>query len=105
MLNKEGKRVTLSTIKAFIKREMARGNLYISNKSDFDGMVDCVMPCDNKGFRKATAPNCVSENNQGVNGAWFVRSSRDYFQPFADENFIGYEVSNCCGDFILAMHR
>ena len=105
MTNTQGQKVTRATIESFIVREMSRDNLYISNKSNFDGMVDCVMPVENKGFRKANQSQNNVDNTLGVSGAWFVGSSRDYFSPYADENFIGYEVYNCCGSFVLAMHR
>jgi hypothetical protein len=100
-----GKKVTRSTIKSFIKREMSRDNLYIKNNSSFDGMVDCVMPITDTGFRKATPSNLSEDYTLGVSGAWFVGSSRDYFTPFANDNFIGYEVDNCCGSFLIAMGR
>ncbi len=101
------KKITRATIKSFINREIKNGNLYINNKSSFDGMVDCVMPVEG-GFRKVT--ECTRHDNAkqytlGINGAWFVGQSRDHFTPWADDNFIGYEVYNCCGQFILAMKR
>ena len=106
MLNSKGKKVTRSTIKSFIKREMARDNLYIKYKTNFDGMVDCVMPVNDSAFRRATAsPSDNSNYTLGVVGAWFVGGSRDYFSPFADDSHIGYEVYNSCGSFILAMGR
>ena len=47
------------------------------------------------------------ENNAshtlGVNGAWFVGDSRDYFTAYDDGQFSGYEVYNCCGSFVLAV--
>jgi hypothetical protein len=107
MTKSNGKKVTIATIKSFIKRETNRQNLYISQLNTFDGGVDCVMPCENRSFTKAITPeNDIQEKyNLGVKFAWFVGQSRDYFEPYADENYIGYEISNCCGSFILAMHR
>lgn len=104
MTNSSGSKVTLSTIKSFIKRELKANNLYIQNKSDFDGMIDGIRQLEG-GFRKTTATKEITVNNQGVEGAWFVGSSRDHFLPFADENYIGYKIGNCCGSFILAFHR
>lgn len=101
------KKITRSTIKSFINREMKNGNLYINNKSSFDVMVDCVMPIEG-GFTKVepcTRHENANKYTLGIKGAWFVGSSRDYFTPWADDNFIGYEVYNCCGSFILAMGR
>lgn len=111
MTNSQGKKVTIATIKTFIKRE--QHNLYIKNESSFDGQYDCERESRNQAFKKvALIPediqnkfNTDKQNRLGVPGAWFVGSSRDYFQPYADDQFIGYSVSNCCGSFILAFHR
>lgn len=105
MINSKGKKVTIATIKSFVKRERAIDNLYISCKSSFDGMVDCVMPSNDQGMHKVKASTLQEKYTLGIAGAWFVGQSRDYFTPFADDDFIGYEVSNCCGSFIIAMRR
>lgn len=101
------KKITRATIKSFINREMKNGNLFINKLSSFDGMVDCVMPVKSD-FRKVepcTRHENANKYTLGVKGAWFVGSSRDHFTVYADDNFIGYEVYNCCGSFILAMGR
>ena len=59
----------------------------------------------NEGFQKASNDYCNERNTLGVAGAWFVNGSRDYFTEYMDDEFIGYEVSNCCGNFILAIKR
>lgn len=107
MTNSSGKRVTLATIKSFINRELGNNNLYIKRLSDFDGMVDCVMPKNGEEFTKAEklGHDKESKYNNGVGGAWFVGQSRDYFRAYVDEKYVGYEVYNCCGSFILAMAR
>jgi hypothetical protein len=94
---------TMATIKSFIKNN--QGKLYIKNLSDFNGMLDCVMPCNDKGFRKAQAPEQgrSHENCLGIRGAWFVLGGGDRVYEFSDEQFKGYEVYNCCGNFILAI--
>ncbi len=99
------KKITRATLKSFIARELKNKNLYIKEKSRFDGMVDCVMPVENNNFTQAVQIKEETVYNLGIAGAWFVGNSRDYFTAWADENFIGYEVSNCCGSFILAMKR
>lgn len=98
------KKITQATIKSFINREMKNENLFIKNKSSFDGMVDCVMPVQG-GFRKVEPSGNNGDYCLGVTGAYFVGQSRDHFTPWANDNFIGYEVYNCCGSFILAMAR
>jgi len=98
------KKTTLATIKSFVKREKNNNNLYIKVKSGFDGMVDCVMPVDD-GFGKVKETTLLNDNTLGMEGAWFVGGNRDYFDDYADDNFIGYLISNCCGSFIIAMKR
>lgn len=98
------KKITRATIKRFVAREAANGNLYVKVLSDFDGMVDCVMPV-NGGFKQATASDHSFDHTLGHRGIWLVGSGRDSFEPYADENFIGYKVYNCTGSFIVAMGR
>jgi hypothetical protein len=82
-----------------------QGKLYIKNLSDFDGMVDCVMPCDDKGFKLAQAPELGRnhENCLNIRGAWFVLHGGDRVYEFSDGQFEGYEIYNCCGNFFLAV--
>jgi len=99
------KKITLATVKAFIRREYKNGNLYIKQNSTFDGMVDCVMPIENSEWRKVTQIDENNKNSCGINGLWFVRNSRDYFTPYSDDNFIGYKIYNCCGTSVIGMRR
>ena len=96
------KKITLATVKSFINKEMKAEKLYIANFLSFDGMVDCVMPSENKAFRKAVKSERMSDNDLGVSGAWFVKGSRDSFEAFENDEYKGIEVYNCCGSFILA---
>jgi hypothetical protein len=100
------KKITLSTVKSFIKKN--RENLFINVKRAFDGMTD---GCESlhEGFVKAQDDKTQSLNSdyrnctQGIKGAWFVGSSRDYFTAYNSGNLTGFEISNCCGTFILAI--
>ena len=94
-------KTTLATIKSFIKKS---NNLYIKNLSSFSGYTDCVEYLDSPTFQKAVSPadDRNHKNCLGIQGAWFVFGSRDYFREYDDGEFIGYEVYNCCGKFILA---
>jgi len=97
-------RITLSTIKSFIRKNP---ELYINNKADFDGMQDCVVYSSDSTFKKTQAPaqGYNHENHLGIAGAWFVFESRDYFREYEDQQFKGFEVYNCCGKFILATKK
>ena len=94
------KKITLATVKSFIRKNS--NNLFINVKSSFDGMTDGCEPCNN-GFMVAVPAQDHIENNLGINGAWVVGSSRDYFTPYFKDGFSGIEVYNCCGKFILAV--
>ena len=77
-----------------------RANLFVKEKSRFDGMHDCVMQRENAGFVAATASDGYKPT-LGVNGVWVVGG--DWITPFDSEGFRGYSVSNCCGSFVLAV--
>ncbi|GAG76104.1 unnamed protein product [marine sediment metagenome] len=94
-------KITLTTIKSFIRRHP--NVLHIKNLSYFDGMVDCVMSVDGAKFRPVKPAETNLDHNLGVAGAWFVKRSRDYFKPYKDDDFQGFEIFNSCGSFILAI--
>ncbi len=93
------KKITLATIKSFIKKTP---DLHISIQSHFDGMQDCVTSSIDKSFALAQRDAKFIENTMGIHGAWFVKGSRDYFSEYKDDKFFGYTVSNCCGTFVIA---
>ena len=95
------KRITLATIKSFIRKN--RDRLLISTRSRFDGMTDGCEPCRNKEFRAANLTENHPSNTLGIAGAWFVGGSRNSFQAYSDDTYTGYEVYNSCGTFILAV--
>lgn len=97
-------KITRATIKKFIKENFAKDTLYIKRNSSFNGMIDCVDDSCATGIEKAKKDmrdGALNDNSLGVLGAWFVGQSRDYLVAYENENFIGYEVYNCCGSFIL----
>lgn len=96
------KKITLATIKSFVRKS---ANLHISEKSRFDGMVDCVMPTENNGFTPVIASDKHQQYTLGIQGAWFVLGGGDRFSAYEDEKFVGYSVYNCCGSFLLAVPK
>jgi len=95
-------KITKATFKKFIRDN--KDALHINVKSSFSGMDDCVMP-HNGGFKKAEATERNAEHTVGINGAWLVGSSRDYFNAYDDGKFVGIEAYNCCGSFIIAIPK
>ena len=97
------KRITLSTIKSFIRRN--EGKLMIRSVSAFDSMCDGVRFSEGDSFSPVIASDRCGSNNLGIQGAWFVLGSRDYFSSMETETHIGYHVYNCCGSFDLAIAK
>jgi hypothetical protein len=94
-------KITKATVKSFIKKNS--DNLFINVKSVFDGMIDgCVS--FNGGFIKVEKIDGHA-NEMGICGAWFVGQSRDYFREYEDNSFLGIEVYNSCGTFIIAVQK
>ena len=98
-------KITLSTVKSFIKKN--RNDLMIKVKTKFDGMTDGCEPQKNE-WVEATQTTEFMEHTLGVEGAWFTTSSRNFFTPYESTvkdnwDMEGYEISNCCGSFVLAI--
>lgn len=96
------KKITLSTVKSFIKKNS--DNIYINIRSEFNGMID-GLSFYNNGFVKAKKESQDKSYTLGISGAYFVGNSRDYFSKFEDDNFEGIQVINSCGKFILAVKK
>ena len=113
-MNLKNKKITMATVKSFVKNA---DKLYVENLSSFDGMVDCVMPCQNSTMKEVS-----KENALGHNGAYIVGSSRDYFEYQYKEiestseftftgvtfhcmqepiKYVGIKIYNSCGSAIL----
>lgn len=97
------KKITLATLKSFVKKNA--DNLYVKVQSEFSGYSDCVESI-NDDFKKATfSENVNVKHNLGIKGAWLVGSSRDYMATYDDGKFIGIDVWNCCGSFVIAVPK
>jgi hypothetical protein len=97
------KKPTMATLKSFMRA--CNNSLHIKHLSSFDGMVDCVMPCESGFLNVSGRYDPTKRNTYGI-GAWFVGGAgRNFIYLWNDDKFIGYEVSNCCGSFIIAVPR
>lgn len=94
-------KVTRSTIRAFIKKNV--GRLLIKCETSFDSTEDGVRACAVNGFTPVVVTGKLLSNTEGIEGAWFVNGSRDYFNPFMKDGLMGYGVYNSCGSFTLAI--
>lgn len=96
---------TIATVKSFIRHN--RPHLLIRVRSDFDGMTDCVR--QNHGatwrppMRNEDSASWDNKYTLGVSGVWFVGRSRDYVNAINETGLTGYEVSNCCGSWAVAV--
>lgn len=81
---------TIATLKSFLRHNSQ--NLYIKVRSNFDGMVDCVMPVEDD-YRKVDSLDWNDKHTLGIKGAWLVGQSRDYITSIPN----GFEIYNSCG--------
>lgn len=111
----EPKKITLATVKAFIRKNRAR--LHVLVKSHYNiGNDDCVRPTGDTMPTPARRPerwnretgetvpgDLEDRRDMGVIGVSFVNGSRDYFRPCDIPGWTGYEVYNCCGTFVVCV--
>lgn len=97
------KKITRATLKSFVGKNL--DNLFIKVKSDFDPMIDCVSETKNNIFVPITKTNGSIKYTLGIQGCWLVGQSRDYFKEYEDENFIGIDIDNSCGSFLLVIKK
>ncbi len=97
------KKITLATFKSFVKKN--QGKLFIKKRSSFDGMTDCVEPIQGARFNPITPTDSQPSRTLGIRGVWLVGSSRNLFEAYEDDRFIGIDVYNCCGTFIIAIEK
>jgi hypothetical protein len=90
---------TLATLKSFIAKN--RANLFIKQKSCFDGMCDGVVYDENASFKPARPSASHMKNTLSIDGAWVV--GRDLISMYEANGFKGYDVYNCTGSFVLAV--
>jgi hypothetical protein len=98
------KKITVATVKSFIRKAKAAGTLLVRCDSSFDGMTDCVERNRDAAF---FAPQETRDhgNNLGLQGIYFVGQSRDWCNAFDDGEHVGFEVSNCCGSWVVATKK
>lgn len=94
------KKITLATIKSFIRKN--RAELLVNVKSSFDSSID-GQSSRNDGFKRATESDCPCANNLGISGLWFVGGGRNFFDPYSENGLTGYKIGNCCARFIVAI--
>jgi hypothetical protein len=90
---KNKSKITLSTLKSFIKKA---DKLFVLGISSFDGMEDGVRFHKNPELIPVTKDDAI-----GHGGVWCVSSSRDMLKYYETDTHFGIEVYNCCGCGVL----
>ena len=91
--NLQNKKITLSTLKSFIKKSPV---LFVEHLSGFSGNDDCVISNESTEMRLVSKENAI-----GFQGVYCVGRSRDYFNFVETTTHYGIKVYNCCGSSIL----
>ena len=86
------KRITLATVKSFMRKNA--DNLWIYTRSSFDCMIDMVSQVE--GSWKPTSPEILEKKLVGSRGA------RDFYSHYTKGAWVGFSVSNCCGEYFIA---
>jgi len=84
----KSKKITLATLKSFIRKNES---LFVEHQSNFDGTVDGVVA-----VKKELIP-VTKENAIGFKGVYCVGSGRDYLSFIETSTHYGIRVLNCCG--------
>ena len=92
---------TMATLKSFIRKN--QGQLLISHISSFDGMTDGLEYSKGRSFNPVVKTEKFLTNTLGIEGTWFVGSSRDTITAFSNDGLSGFHVYNCCGSFDIAV--
>jgi hypothetical protein len=89
----KNKKITLTTLKSFIKKS---DKLFVETISSFSGMSDMVEMNEDRQLIEVSKEKAI-----GHEGVWIVGNSRDYFKFMETETHYGIKVYNACGSEIL----
>lgn len=96
------KKITKATFKSFVRKNLS--DLFIKEKYSFNGMIDGI-EFSNSSFQPAIQTSKHLNNTAGIEGVWLVGNSNDYFSYYEDSFYRGIEVTNSCGNFIIAISK
>lgn len=97
--NKGKKRITLSTLKAFLNKNEA--NIFVRVLSSFDGMQDMVDTVKDE-FKNVPKSKTPQDYNLGFSGLYLVGGSRDSIEAYEDDIYTGFKIYNSCGSCLVA---
>jgi hypothetical protein len=93
-------KITLATVKSFIKKNST--NLYLMRHHKFDGSYDGIRFDPNPAFEQVNYNPVSDAHRLGIDGAWFTFGG-NHFTPYDDGVYTGFDVYNCCGNFVIAI--
>ena len=99
-------KITRTTIKSFVKKHLGNG-LHIREMSRFSGLVDGLEQNDS-GWCVAETTERSPQYSLGVKGLHLVGaggSGGDYFTAIDDGGFMGFDISNCCGQMRIGIKK
>ena len=95
---------TLASLKSFIRKN--RNDLLLKVTSSYSCMIDGCEYYKEATFTPVQNTDRDAKYTLGISGVWWVANgSRNYITPFDNGEYLGYEVSNCCGNFTLAVKK
>lgn len=94
------KRITMATVKSFIKKNSDK--LFLKKINSYDGTIDGINDRASHGFTRVVYNPNSHSNQLGIEGAWFT-PGRNLLTVYDDGTYKGYDVCNCCGHFIIAI--
>lgn len=98
-------KITKSTVKSFIKKNIS--DLYMKEFTYFNGMTDGIDNVPEIRNRFIT----LTESSRAALGVETTYNSPSFFEshnsiePVEGENFTGFEITNCCGRYIIAARK
>jgi len=86
------KKITKATIKSFLRKN--QGKVYCQTLSYFDGQIDGTTYCKESEWKLTDKADAA-----------MIDIMRNYFSPYEDKDYIGYNVYNCCGNYNIAIRK
>ena len=95
------KKITLATVKTFVRKTVGKG-LCVKANARFNGMTDGIESVVDS-YRSVASAQMSDDTTLGIDGAYFVCGSRNYFYVINTADWFGFQVSNCVGIFELVI--
>ena len=93
------KKITKSTINSFIRKN--RDCVLVKTLSQFDGMVDCVMPQESDFTKMQFILDSEGKEHPSVRSARLYSGS--VYTSYENNGMVGYEIDDSCGTYIIAI--